>query len=259
MVNTFGILSALVLLFATFVAYKNKEEYNTQIEVTERESGKRDRNQTKFETLRDEIADLNAKKDTANKSRDDFQVKLEKQDEVNAGIEKEGNDSKATLDETKVRLAEKTETLKELGEIELLAGKIEGLTISIGELEEQQTILTTQNSRLRGQKTDTTARLNAIKEKLRNMNSGKSLPTMKTSVASVSRTLGFVTLNGGLKDGVVGGSKVAVMRGGEKIGELSVTAVTANSATADVVQSSLKDGVKVRAGDQVIAVDAAAK
>jgi len=255
MVNTFGILSAIVLLFAAFVAFKNKEEYTEQISETKIQVGKRDRNTKNFEGLRADIDLLNKEKDTANKSRDELQVKVEEQKETNAGIQKEADASEATLKETKDRLTEKTETLKELGEIEKLAGKIEGLTISIQDLEDQQTILTTENSRLRGQKNDTDERLAAIKKKLSDMTGGRSLATMRTKIKSISSSLGFVTLNGGLKDGVVGGSKVAVMRGGEKIGELSITAVTENSATADVVQSSLKGGTKVRAGDTVIPVD----
>ncbi|MFT6381144.1 MAG: hypothetical protein ACJAXZ_002633, partial [Akkermansiaceae bacterium] len=96
-------------------------------------------------------------------------------------------------------------------------------------------------------------RLAAIKEKLSNITSGRSLASMKTTVRSVSSSLGLVTLNGGMKVGVIGGSKVAVMRGGEKIAELNVTAVSANTATADVIQSSLKEGESVSAGDKVIA------
>jgi hypothetical protein len=62
-----------------------------------------------------------------------------------------------------------------------------------------------------------------------------------------------------MRSGVIGGSKVAVMRGGEKIGELNVKAVSANLATADVIQSSLKEGENVAPGDTVIPVESADK
>lgn len=259
MANTFGILAAFVLAFSAFVAYKNKEEYNTQIAATDLQSTQRDRNTQTFNGLVEDIAGLDSDRDTANQERDEFQVKLEAQQKVNEDITKESKESKSNLDDTKTRLTEKKDTLQELGPIAELAPKIEKTTISIQELEDQVAILNAQVSRLRGDKSNSADRLAAIKKKLSNISSGRSLPTMKTSIRSISSRLGFVTLGGGMKDGVTGGSKVAVMRGGVKIAELSVTAVSENTATADVIQSSLKNGDKVSVGDKVVAAEVAGK
>ncbi len=257
MANTFGILTALVLAFSAFVAFKNKEEYTQQINATENESVKRDRNQKKFETLLAETNELESDKDAANKSRDEFAVKLEAQEQTNSEAAKESEEAKSALDETTERLAEKKKELEELGEVRELGPKIERITISIQELEDKLAILNTQNSRLRGEKTNSSARLDAIKKKLSDISSGRSLPSMKTRISAISRTLGFVTLGGGMNSGVIGGSKVAVMRGGEKIAELNVTAVSLNTATADVIQSTLKKGEKVSVGDTVVPVEVA--
>lgn len=259
MANTFGILTALVLAFSAFVAFKNKEEFKTQIAVTENEDSKRKRNTKTFDGLRKDIAGLNQEKDDANKSRDEYQVKLEAQEKTNADITKESKESKETLDSTTASLENKKTKLQELGAIETLAPKIERTTASIQELEDQVAILNAENSRLRGNKTNSAARLAAIKQKLSDITSGRSLPSMKTTVRSVSRSLGFVTLNGGMKAGVIGGSKVDVMRGGEKIAELNVTAVSENTATADVIQSTLKEGESVSAGDKVVPSEVADK
>lgn len=259
MANTFGILTAFVLAFTSFVAWKNKEEYNTQITATQTQAKQRDRNQNKFEGLVEEIARLDGEKDVANQSRDDSQVKLEAQQATNESVKKESKESKANLDETTERLTQKKDTLQELGPIKELAPKIEKTTIAIQELEDQAAILNAQVSRLRGNKSDSAERLTAIKKKLSDITSGRSLPTMKTSIRSISSSLGIVTLSGGMKAGVIGGSKVAVMRGGAKIGELNITAVSENTATADVIQSSLKDGVKVSVGDKIIAAEVAGK
>ncbi len=258
MANTFGILTALVLAFSAFVAYKNKEEYTNQITITDNESTKRDRNTKTFEGLMEDIAGLESEKDAANKSRDEFAMKLDEQTKKNEEVTSEANAAKATLEETSGRLAEKNKELEELGELKELGPKIERITISTQELEDKLAILNTQNSRLRGEKTQSAERLAAIKKKLSDMTSGRSLPNMKTRISAISRTLGFVTLGGGVNSGVIGGSKVAVMRGGEKIAELNITAVSTNTATADIIQSTLKKGVKVSVGDTVVPVEAAA-
>ena len=257
MVNTLGYLTAIVLAFSAFVAFKNKEEYTNQKQITENESSKRDRNQKKFEGLVDEIAGLESERDTANQSRDDFAAKLEEQEAKNEQVSKESEEAKSSLEETASRLAGKAKELEELGEIRDLGPKIEGLTISIQELEDKLAILNTENSRLRGQKTESGTRLATIKKKLSDITSGRSLPSMKTRISAISRTLGFVTLGGGINSGVIGGSKVAVVRGGEKIAELNVTAVSTNTATADIILSTLKKGEQVSVGDTVIPVEGA--
>ncbi|MFT6178578.1 MAG: hypothetical protein ACJAQT_002587 [Akkermansiaceae bacterium] len=253
MANTFGILTALVLAFSAFVAFKNKEEFKTQIDVTKLEDANRVRNTKNYDGLRTDILGLKKETDTANGSRDDYRAKLEAQEKANGAIALESKESKEKLDSTTERLDNKTTKLQELGPLKDLAPKIKRTTASILELENQVVILKGENSRLLGNKTNSATRLAAIKEKLSNITSGRSLASMKTTVRSVSSSLGLVTLNGGMKVGVIGGSKVAVMRGGEKIAELNVTAVSANTATADVIQSSLKEGESVSAGDKVIA------
>ena len=147
--------------------------------------------------------------------------------------------------------------MKELGDLEELAPKIERLQASIAELEGQVATLNTEIERLRGEKTSTGQVLVAAKNKQSQITSGQSFPTMKTTIRSIDRRLGIVTLAAGIRSGVIGGSRVAVIRGGEKIAELNVKAVSANLATADVIQSSLQEGLDVAPGDVVIPVESA--
>lgn len=256
MANILGILTALILAFSAFIALKNKEEYTAQKAVTESELSKRVRNTKNFEGLNKTIAELEAERDEAKQSRDELTANLEEQQKKNDEAGKQSGIAKRDLEETNFRLAEKTKELEELGEIKDLGPKIEGITISIQELEDELAILSTQNSRLRGQKNESSAKLEAIKGKLSDITSGRSLPSMKTRIGSVSKSLGFVTLAGGMNAGVIGGSKVAVVRNGEKIAELNVTAVSTNAATADVIQSTVKEGESVSVGDSVIPVEA---
>jgi predicted nucleic acid-binding Zn-ribbon protein len=259
MVNTFGILSAIVLAFSAFVAFKNKEEFEKQDIATKAEQGRLETNTKTYKGLVASIKQLESDTADANKSRDDYRAKVEAQDEKNATVQAEIDDKEKELAATKKEVADAQEKLKELGDLEELAPKLERLQASIAELKDQVAILNTQIDRLRGEKSRTGEALAAAKKKQSQITSGQSFPTMKTKIRSIDRRLGIVTLAAGMRSGVIGGSKVAVMRGGEKIAELNVKAVSANLATADVIQSTLKEGENVAPGDIVIPVESATK
>jgi len=253
MANTFGILAALVLAFATFVAYKNKGEHQTQIDATKTEAIKRDRNENTYTTLLAETDGFKEETEVSDSARDDFNAKLKLQNDENKAAEDAITTKEAELKETKERVAEAEDTLSEIGDLETLAAKIEALKSSVAELEDAVAVLKAQNSQLRSTETATADRSAAVSKVLSDRNSGRSLPSLKASVANVSDALGFVTLGSGDSAGVVSGSKLDVKRGGETIAQLTVTAVSANTATADIITSSLKAGESVSIGDSVVA------
>ncbi len=257
MVNTLGTLTAIVLAFSAFVAHKNKGEFEIQVGNVNAESDRKGINTETFMRYRDEITELEATKTEAIEERDGLRSEVEKQTTANSAVEAEILTRQKELNSTKNEVADAQEKLKELGDLEELAPKIERLQASIAELKGQVATLNTDIERLRGEKTSTGQVLVAAKTKQSQITSGQSFPTMKTTIRSIDRRLGIVTLAAGIRSGVIGGSRVAVIRAGEKIAELNVKAVSANLATADVIQSSLQEGVDVAPGDVVIPVESA--
>ncbi len=77
---------------------------------------------------------------------------------------------------------------------------------------------------------------------------------LKCSVVSVDSTWDYVILDGGIDKGIVIGSRLAVMRGNQKVCELAVTLVESNKASCDVVYSTMRPGDKVQPGDTVVSV-----
>lgn len=77
---------------------------------------------------------------------------------------------------------------------------------------------------------------------------------LKCSVVSVDSTWDYVILDGGIDKGIVIGSRLAVMRGDQKVCELSVTLVESTKSSCDVVYSTMRPGDSVRPGDTVVAV-----
>ena len=257
MVNTLGTLTAIVLAFSAFVAHKNKGEFEIQVGKVNAESDRKGMNTKTFKGLREKITELEATQTEAIEERDGLRSEVEKQTTANNAVQAEIDTRQKELDSTKNEVADAQEKLKELGDLEELAPKIERLQASIAELKGQVATLNTEIERLRGEKTSTGQVLVAAKNKQSQITSGQSFPTMKTTIRSIDRRLGIVTLAAGIRSGVIGGSRVAVIRAGEKIAELNVKAVSANLATADVIQSSLQEGVDVAPGDVVIPVESA--
>jgi electron transport complex protein RnfA len=58
----------------------------------------------------------------------------------------------------------------------------------------------------------------------------------------------------GIDKGIVIGSRLAVMRGEQKVCELTVTLVEGNKSSCDIVYSTMRPGDKVHPGDSVVAV-----
>lgn len=257
MVNTFGILTAIILAFSAFVAYSNKGQFNTKVELTSAQQKDYDRNVETYNALLEDITSLEDVTKETEVTRDVNLGKLKEQTASNDALKADIASKESELTSTKNKVADAQEKLKELGDLEELAPKIERLQASIDELKKQVTTLNSQVERLQGEKSRTGEVLVAAKAKQSQITSGQSFPTMKTTIRSIDRRLGIVTLAAGIRSGVIGGSKVAVMRGGEKIAELNVKAVSANLATADVIQSTLQEGVNVGPGDIVIPVESA--
>ncbi|MGD1979920.1 MAG: hypothetical protein PVJ98_11030 [Akkermansiaceae bacterium] len=237
MTTTFGILTALVLAFTAFVSFKNKEEFEKQLAETKVQQTNLDRNTKTFNGLVADNKELLQEKVDAIARRDDLQGKWDTQKAENEKVEMEIATKERELETLTAQVKDEQATLQELGPLAELAPKIKRLSAQISDLEDELATLKANIDRLEGEKARTTAAREASKDKLGNINSGRSQPTMSARIDRIDRRLGFVMLSKGIKGGVVGGSKVAVMRGGEKIGELSISAVSANSATADIIYS----------------------
>lgn len=69
----------------------------------------------------------------------------------------------------------------------------------------------------------------------------------------------YVVIDAGIDDGVIIGSRLAVMRGDQKICEMNVTVVEGNRSSCDIVYSTLKTGEMVQPGDRVVPVRAGEK
>jgi len=254
MANVFGILTAIVLALAAFVAYKNKSSYETQIAETATQKDNLTKSQARFQAAQESLTA------TVAKTKDEGAVEIVKLTEESAAQKKANEDMKlgietktAKVNANKEQLDDVRAKTEQVGDLKELADKMrqgeserEQLQQSITELEAKLANLTAQNRQAEEQ-------AGSIRGKLEGVSTGQSLPTLNTRIRSIYPTWGFVTLAAGNNGGVITNTTLDVVRDGETIAQLLVTAVERNSASASLIPDSIAPGVTLNIGDRVVA------
>lgn len=176
-------------------------------------------------------ADLEAAKADFKRYQDEFKS-FARDAATNAGIEG----------------ASEEEALKEVGQ------HIAQLVEANNALEAQAQAEEKMTSDLGAESERTLAMIEAAKKLAADRMARLSPVELKCSVVSVDPTWDYVILDSGIDKGIVIGSRLAVMRGEQKVCELSVTLVESNKSSCDVVYSTMRPGDTVRPGDVVVSV-----
>lgn len=252
MANIFGILTAIVLALTAFVAYKNKAVYEERIAETNTQKSNLARSQARLKTAQDgvnennealataeaEIVRLTGESDAQKKIVDDLKLQIEAK---NAKVKSNKEQLDAIRDKT-----------ASVGDIRELATKMRDLSAEREQLIQSVANTEAKLANLTAQNTDAERQVTAIRTRLETMSSGQSLPTLNTRIRSIYPTWGFVTLAAGNNGGVVTNSTLNVVRDGETIAQLLVTAVERGSSSASIIPDSLAPNVTLMVGDQVV-------
>ncbi len=259
MANVFGILTAIVLALAAFVAYKNKAAYQAEIAEKDTQVQNVTKSQQRLKEAQEataaviekrtkevevDIARLSDEATTLKKTTDDLKTGME-------GKAAQVNSNKEKLDDVRAKAAS-------IGDLKGLASKMrqvnaetEELTQTVAAAEAKLANLSAQNNQLEGQ-------LSAARARTEAAGTGQSSPNLSTRIRSVYPTWGFVTLATGNSGGVVANSTLNVLRGGETIAKLLVTTVERGSASASIVPDSMSSDVVLAPGDRVVSAAKAA-
>ena len=76
--------------------------------------------------------------------------------------------------------------------------------------------------------------------------------TFQATIVAVDNDWNFVVIGAGEKSGLTGESRLLIQRDGRLLGKLLISKLEPNTAVADVEPGSLRNGVVLQAGDQVI-------
>ena len=258
MKSIFYSLAIVAIAAAGFFGWTAKDNYEAKIK-------ERDGLILDNRNLSDNIDRETTNKETATAAKD-----LALNEEAKAGAELEAAKSKATelassLDavsgELEVAAAEK----KKIDDsIEALRGKFPGI-----ELEEVPRVvkdMEANQKRLVGEEQDASlvkkrleediaknlAESSRIVEKINQSIKRVEGNTFQATIVAVDNDWNFVVIGAGEKSGLTGDSKLLIQRDGRLLGRLLISKLEPNTAVADVEPGSLRNGVALQAGDQVI-------
>lgn len=252
MANVFGILTAIVLAIAIFVGLKNKSAFEREIESTSTAQSELAAIQTKEDKAQADLATAQKDTDEVKAQIPDALARGEAQKKVNTELEasktaktQQVETNKATLDQVR----EKTGTLENIKELATkmfeMSNQSKDLDATLAASESKLASLTSENNRLDAQVGEQ-RRLADLRSK------GESFPTLETRISAIYPNWGFVTLAAGNSSGVIMNSPLSVVRDGEVIAELLVTAVERNTASASIVPESVKADTVISVGDTVV-------
>ena len=259
MAKVFGILTAIVLALSALVFFKNKEEFESRTAATQNEKDLLTKSQARLKAAKEvlealpiEIAAVGAE--------------VEKLTAAEAAQQKANDATKAEIDAISTKLAankEKLDGIREktskIGDLKELSSKMRTTSSELEELDQSITACEAKLSNLTAQDSSLKAEVGGAKVKVDTFASGQSLSSMKTRIRSIYPNWGFVTLASGNNAGVMANSTLNVVRDGETIAKLLVTAVETGSSSASIVPDSLASDVTLQVGDYVIPGQATAK
>lgn len=252
MANLFGILTAIVLAISALVAFKNKGAYEAGITETQNQKDLLVKSQSRLKAAEEVLAALPVEISGVETEIATLTTSEAAQKKENASIKEELDTTSTTIASNKEKLdgiREKTSKIGDLKELSskmrATSGELEELTQSISAAEAKLANITAQASAAEGQ-------IAEGKSKVENYNSGQSFPSLRTRIRSIYPNWGFVTLAAGNNAGVVTNSTLNVVRNGETIAKLLVTAVESSTASASIIPDSMSGDVTLSVGDQVV-------
>ncbi len=137
-------------------------------------------------------------------------------------------------------------------DLQVIGESIAALVESNNALEAQAAAEEKMTKELEAETVRTQAMIESAKKLAADRMARLSPVELKCSVVMTDPTWDYVILDAGIDKGIVIGSRLAVMRGSQKVCELSVTLVENNKSSCDVVYSTMRPGDKVRLGDTVV-------
>ena len=255
MANIFGILTTVVLIIALFVASKNKTRYEDEILNVTAEKKRLEISQERLATAQGRLSDLNEEIPVVRARADELAAQAEEQRTANARVESEVQTKTNQVGNRRNQVSQLQETIASFGDYNRMAQTLRGLQAEIDELEDVDDGIPARIAhvdRLNSEATQIEADNTTATSLLDGYERGESRQGLTTRIRSIYPTWGFVTLASGGIAGVAGDSTMNVIRDGQVVARLQVSAVEPNSSTATIIPGSLSDEVTLSIGDTVI-------
>jgi peptidoglycan hydrolase CwlO-like protein len=255
MTKVLFILSAVVMLVATFFAYNNGRAF---VEVRNTVSSTNVKVQAELNAARksvDQVSQIagqadgvNAELETEKERIKAQKLKIAQSDNDTKRTQEELDDRNSKLAELKVKLEKlpqgvKTETLVE--DMNKIKKAIADLQVSA---EEKKKEVDAEESQV----AETRKGLDDLVRKIEERKKGFDRNSLSAQVVAVNSDWGFVIVNAGQSKGITEATKLLVTRGTQTVGKLSIVSVQGDRTVANILPDTLAEGMTIAPGDRVI-------
>ncbi len=257
MANIFALLTVLLLAASGYLAYKNKEMYEAEISDRQTAESNLRRSQARLADEKDQRDTTIAERKGLEEDIAGLREEEEAQQKQNSSIEGQIEAKRGETEANEAKLNAVREQTAALGDLRDLAPKVNRLQVRLEEGRVEKASKESTVANLRSEINATESTIDGYKEINEAVTSKRSY-FGSTSITAIYPQWGFVTLGAGNTSGVVAGSSLNVVRGGETVAKLRVRSVEAGRASADIDPESVSEDVTLMVGDRVVPADGGA-
>ncbi len=253
LINVLGGIAALALAASVYLAWENQNSLKEQYADISREQSlyglARENLKNTYNEIKITKNDLSEKQMIQKDVEAELALQQEGNDELKAAIE----DQKENVVQEEKKLAELEEKVNEIADVDELIAEVKGVVKEIQSMNSSIVTAKSKRNSLDNSSIAVEQQIANTQTQIGRYSKAESSPNLAARVSQVFNDYGFVTLSGGDNLGIITGSTLDVVRGGETVAKLLVTTVEPSSSAADILPLS-KDGVSsVYTGDKVIA------
>ncbi len=247
-----GILTALIIASAGFVWYKNDQSYKAKLEEKETEIAREEKAEEKLKKAKEESDTLPSQVSEAEAANEKLIAAEAAAAKMNEELKTVAAASAAKVAEGKAKLDELRKQTENMGDIKDLAAKMRAMMIQREEVAQMFAAAESDLANMTAKDTAAKAAVEEARTNLAKYSKGESLASLETRIRNIYPNWGFVTLASGDNGGVISNSTLDVVRGGQTIAKLMVTAVESTTASASIIPDSMDPDVTLRVGDRVV-------
>ncbi len=255
MTKVLFILSAVVMLVATFFAYQNGRQFTNARKATT----------TAHQGLTKELAAVKVIFEDAQKAKgavatvqQDVDAENEKLKAQKLRIVQADNETKRTQSELDTQNAKMVSLKDDLTKFppdmkpETLAEDMNKMKQTIAELnvqaEQKKKDVDAETTKV----TDAQKSLDEIAKKIEDRKKSFERNSLSAQIVAVNPDWGFVVVNAGESRGVTEATQLLVVRGTQTVAKLSIISVQGNRTVANIIPESVVGGQSIAPGDRVI-------
>lgn len=255
MTKVLFILSAVVMLVATFFAYNNGRAF---VEVRDTVSATNNKVQTERNAAIKSVEQVTQVAEEVKGVQGELDSEAEKIKSQKLKIAQADNDIKRTQDELDGRNAKLAELKLKLDKLpqgvkpETLIEDTNRIKKAIADLQVEAEEKKKQVALEEAKVADTRKGLDELIRKIEERKKGFDRNSLSAQIVAVNSDWGFVIVNAGQSKGITEATKLLVTRGTQTVGKLSIVSVQGDRTVANILPDTLAEGMTVAPGDRVI-------